>query len=187
MRADRVEHRTAASALLAREMQEKKMRPSASCAIVSESRLLKCSRKWFRSSVGILVGLPQARWDLRRALKSQRIQYWLGSRTLQFLHGSLVTSIVATCTNLWRLSPTFVGYPDGQWAIIGFRADATNKMNYDVVSANTRTPRMCGRWLWQKKRHADLQVVGASRQSGHLQLKMFKKQFRSVGPPPGLK
>ena len=69
MRADRVEHRTAASALLAREMQEKKMRPSASCAVVSESRLLKCSRKWFRSSVCILVRLPQARWDLRRALE----------------------------------------------------------------------------------------------------------------------
>ena len=45
------------------------MRPSASCATVSESRLLKCSRKWFRSSVGYFGGFAASKMGFAARLE----------------------------------------------------------------------------------------------------------------------
>ena len=106
---------------------------------------------------GLLVGLPRARWDLQRAKTSLCILFWLGSTNLQLLYlHSLVISIVGTCTNSWRLSPTFFDTEEvgnhwvscrrrkqedmGRWEIACLRSFD------DVRSSEPKTgnPRMCG-------------------------------------------
>ena len=135
--------------------------------------------KWFRPSGGISLALKRTVGGLATCKMGLATCQDVSVHTVFAWEHKLAASLFAQSRDFYRCHLHQLVTVPRKWAIIGYRADATNKRIWadeklEVCEVSTTClpdppygkPEDVWECLSHNKRYADLQVVGASCQSG---------------------